>query len=60
MNNMLIQTTDGVRVYAGGDKTDKGVPEDQALASVKDRNRRAAEMGLTVRYEVVPYPGRVG
>lgn len=54
MPNMMIQTTTGVRVASGGDKT-KGIPEDQALASVKDRNQRAEAMGIAARYEAVPY-----
>jgi hypothetical protein len=48
---VVIRTTDGQLVYSG--PSGNGLEVDEATADAADRNKRAEEMGLSVRYEAV-------
>lgn len=51
----MITTDKGVRVYAGSRTQEGGLSAEEADDSVRDRNRRAADMGITTRYMKVPF-----
>ena len=45
-----VRTTDGTLVY---EPPSKNMDEEAAQASAAERNKRAEQMGLSVRYEAV-------